>query len=308
MVQVVGKPCARCGERIGTALEGRACTACGAPVHGECAQPAPDVPQACASCCSPPGRYEKPRPPPAPERKEDENLASPTRVRLWGAYMIGGGVVFMLFARGWAVSGVPAPWVGCALAVFGLWLVLFPNTGPWRERFAEPKKQAPPTVARDAGPVRCEGVFATPVFAIRDQPFPVTGRGSLTLAPDGVEVSAFEVAQSARGIGLLVVIMVVVCGALLLALSVHPLFGFAILGSMPLWAVFTRMRAAEGKPATMRIPWPCVVAFDETPNGEIVLDIKHAKPAGRIIFVSDDGPEPLTAALHDRTLRRDAPA
>jgi hypothetical protein len=50
MVQLVGKSCARCSQRIATELSGKFCGECGSPVHDACAKPAPSDPDACPAC------------------------------------------------------------------------------------------------------------------------------------------------------------------------------------------------------------------------------------------------------------------
>ncbi len=45
--QLVGRNCARCGQRISCELDGRFCQACGSPVHNDCAGPGDGT---CPSC------------------------------------------------------------------------------------------------------------------------------------------------------------------------------------------------------------------------------------------------------------------
>jgi hypothetical protein len=50
MAQLVGETCAVCNDRIGCALDGKFCSACGNPVHKECAKNSPESAVRCATC------------------------------------------------------------------------------------------------------------------------------------------------------------------------------------------------------------------------------------------------------------------
>lgn len=92
--------CAGCGATIDAADEGALCPACRAQREG------------------------------APAR-----LADPRHVRLWGAFLVVGGVVLAVFGRAWvAARMIPVPWIGGAVAAFGVWPLLFPQSTFWRER------------------------------------------------------------------------------------------------------------------------------------------------------------------------------
>lgn len=69
-----------------------------------------------------------------PQDESQPRRAEPRHVRLWGAFMVAGGVILAVFARDYTAAGIiPVRWIGCAVAVFGVWPLLFPQSRFWRE-------------------------------------------------------------------------------------------------------------------------------------------------------------------------------
>jgi hypothetical protein len=66
--QLVGRNCARCGQRISCDIDGAFCRACGAPVHHSCARPADET--GCRVCGAAAGQERRPgaEPGAAPDR------------------------------------------------------------------------------------------------------------------------------------------------------------------------------------------------------------------------------------------------
>jgi hypothetical protein len=184
----------------------------------------------------------------------------------------------------------------------GLWFLLFPHGTSVRERVGrlqEPDEAAerPVPPRQGAAPVTCEGKYEMLLFAIRKQPFPVKGRGRLTVSPKGLEVSASRAASTLRSLGLFAALALIVGGGCMLAIARDLRWIVPVLGGAVLWVPFSRMKGAGGEPLRMRILWASVASFFEDEEGRVVIEVKNAKPRGEIRFAPDRDAAPLLRAL-----------
>ncbi len=191
--------------------------------------------------------------------------------------------------------------------------MLFPTNPVLREliggskvkRGEQPGAGARASPASDSAAVQLEGVYKRPLFTGDTRPYPITGRGQMTVSTEGVEIRAAEVPQTWPALGFLILVAVIVCdflGVFDLGLFVWLLLALTIALAVKGSARWIPLKTTKGKQWSIVIPWAHVDHFDEGRNEQVLIRVIGMKKSGDIRFTPDDGAEPLLDALHDLSL------
>ncbi len=96
MRQLVGLLCVRCGERIGSIIDGKFCPSCGCPMHNRCLQPSGSD-QANSSECPTCGAARRDVRRDQDSRSQEILRDKRESLRRWSLVFIGGGLLLCLW-------------------------------------------------------------------------------------------------------------------------------------------------------------------------------------------------------------------